>query len=112
MTIRGKVSIKIGDRSKARFLRYDHAALERLEEESGKTIDEHARRTAQGSALSLSWMLWAGLIHAEPELTRAQVSAMIDTRRYAEISEAIQKAQKVAFALGEEPEQGNDQAAD
>jgi hypothetical protein len=102
-----KVPIKIGDRSKTRHLRYDHISFVRLEEDTGLTISQHANKVANGSAISLTALLWAGLIHAEPELTRVQVAGMMRVQDYQAYAEAITEAQKIAMGPTEEPE-GNE----
>jgi hypothetical protein len=103
-----RVPIKIGDKSKTRYLRYDHASFVRLEEDTGRTISAHAQLVSQGSAVSLTALLWAGLIHAEPDLSRVQVAQMMHLRDYKDYGEAIAQAQRIA--MGEPEDAGNDEA--
>jgi len=110
MTVSKKVAIKIGDKSKARHLRFDHASLEKLELASGNTLDWHGQRLQAGSAIAMSWIVWAGLIHAEPDLTREEVSGMLALPDYMQYAEAIAEAQRVAFGKPEAAK-GNEPAA-
>jgi hypothetical protein len=104
-----RVPIKIGDKSKTRYLRYDHACFVRLEEDTGKTIGMHAQLVSQGSAVSLTALLWAGLIHSEPDLTRAQVAQFMHLKDYKEYADAISQAQAIAMGDPDTPS-GNDEA--
>jgi hypothetical protein len=103
-----RVPIKIGDKSKTRYLRYDHASFVRLEEETGRTVATHAQLVGSGSAVSLTALLWAGLIHAEPDITRAQVTQMMSLRDYKDYADAIAEAQRIA--MGEPEDSGNEEA--
>lgn len=102
-----RVPIKIGDKTKTRHIRYDHASFVRLEEDTGRTISQHAELVSRGSAVSLTALLWAGLIHAEPDITRAQIAQMMHLRDYKLYGEAIAEAQRIAMG---EPEEGNEEA--
>lgn len=88
---------------KARVLRYDNRAFCRLEEETDKTFVEHFEEVRRRSSLlSVSALVWAGLVHNNPDLTREEVQEMIDLARMEEIVEAAGEA--IALARGEEPE--------
>jgi hypothetical protein len=91
---------------KARELRYTNAALGiRLEAVTKQTVDEHlAAITLRGSLASITALVWAGLIHAEPDLTIEEAAERIDLARTAEIAQAIGEAYNRAMgASGKAP---------
>lgn len=108
--------IRIGDGTKDRFLRFTNDSLVRLEEETGTTPAFLLQRLSSGSALSVTRLIWAGLLHAEPALEFAQVRKMIDLTRFEEYSRAILSAYAVAVGkpdpFAPEPEPVTEPEAD
>ena len=72
-----RVQIKLGDGTKKRFLRFDFEAISRLEEEIGEPLELTLRRAATLSARSITGLVWAGLLHEEPEITIKKVRSLI-----------------------------------
>lgn len=109
MPPRKGIGIKLGD-GKQRTLRYSHDVLERLEEESGKTVVEWAQRLPALSALAIGWLVWAGIIHTDPKITRQAVRDILDAREYRTYAEAIAAAVRESIGGQEagEPE-GNEE---
>lgn len=112
MPPRKGVGIKLGDRTKSRRLRFDQAALERLQEETaskqwldGMPLTAYMQSLAAINVKSITTGVWVGLLHEEPRLTRAQVRDLIDPKRISEMMEAI--ADAIAQAL---PDSGTEEA--
>lgn len=80
-----------------RTLRYTNRALVALEEQTGQTLAETGERAAAGSLRAVSALVWAGLLHAEPDLQLDAAIDRLDLSRLAEISEATGKALEAAF---------------
>jgi len=80
---------------KTRQLRYEWSSLCRLKREHGISAFDIGREQLLGSVdpLKITGLVWAGLIHAEPELTIAEVEELID------ISESLDLMGIVADAL-------------
>lgn len=90
---------------KKRFLRFDNPALVRLEEETGQTATEHFDAVmARQSLRSLTALIWAGLIHEEEGLTRAEAAALVDLRNMEPIGEAVGRAIESAFGREDDAE--------
>ena len=73
------VPINLKD-GKTRQLRYEWASLCRLKREHGISAFDIGREQMLGSVdpVKITGLVWAGLIHAEPELTMAEVEELID----------------------------------
>ena len=65
---------------KTRQLRYEWSSLCRLKREHGISAFDVGREQMLGSVdpVKITGLIWAGLIHAEPELTMAEVEELID----------------------------------
>jgi len=88
------VPINLKD-GKTRQLRYEWASLCRLKREHGISAFDIGREQMLGSVdpVKITGLIWAGLIHAEPELTVAEVEELID------ITESLDLMGIVADAL-------------
>jgi hypothetical protein len=106
-----RVPIKLGDGTKKRYLRFDFPAISRLEEEIGEPLELTLRRATSLSARAISGLVWAGLLHAEPDLTREQVVKLIPLDKVKEVLEAVLKAVKVGTGqkVDEEPAETGDE---
>lgn len=84
-----------------RELRYTNAVLGlRLEKETRMTADEHLRDISlRGSLYSITAMVWAGLLHAEPGLTLDEAATRIDLAKLEQVSNAVGEAYGAAFGL-------------
>lgn len=60
-----------------RTLRYDLNAMAELEDRYG-TVEAAFEALDKNSIKAIRCVLWAGLLHAEPDLTEQQVGSMID----------------------------------
>lgn len=80
-----------------RTLRYTNRALVAMEEVTEMTLAEVGERAAAGSLRAVSALIWAGLLHAEPDLDLSTAVDRLDLSRLAEISEAAGKALEAAF---------------
>ena len=76
---------------KKRNLRYTLGAFAYLEETYGN-IDKAFEKMEQGSMMAIIDIIYAGLIHEDANLTKHQVSHMIDIANMNEIVEQITKA--------------------
>lgn len=90
---------------KMRTLRYTNRALVMLEDESGMTATELTARVSAGSMKSVNQLIWAGLLHADPDLELVDVYDMVDIGRIEEIAEAVGEAVEAAFGPAEEEEE-------
>lgn len=84
-------------------LRYTTPAFLKLEQETGLTLTELQARLGAGSVHAIVALVWAGLLHAEPNLTVERAAARVDMRRLEQIAEAAGEA--LATALGVDPEE-------
>jgi len=105
------VKVQLG--GKARRLRYTTLALMLLEEEVGQTYVEVLTASDTGSIKAIVALVWAGLLHAEPKITRQEVAEMVDLQKIREIAEAIGQATRIALVrdADKEPDEGNAQPA-
>jgi hypothetical protein len=78
-------------------LRYSHLSFVLLEEASGKTIQEHQQAVSRGSSAGITWMLWAGIVHDNRDITFAQVAEQMDLNKYSDYGEAIAEAMQMAL---------------
>lgn len=101
-----RVPVRLGDGTKKRYLRYDARALVRLEEELGVAPTTALQRAAQMSMKALCTMVWAGLLHDEPDLTVDEViDTLFDTRHTEEVSNAATDALLIALGRDEDQEE-------
>jgi hypothetical protein len=104
-----RVEIKLGDGTKKRFLRFDFEAVSRLEEELGETLEITLRRAASLSARSICGLVWAGLLHAEPDITMKKVRAMIPLHNIKGILEIVTTAVNRSTGLAEEEDEEDEE---
>lgn len=79
------------DLDKPRSLRLDLNAMEQFEEVSGKSIAE-----ISGRIKDIKILLWAMLLHEDPELTLEQVGAMVGAENIVTIRNKIDTAARMA----------------
>ncbi len=78
-----------------RTLNFNLNALRKIEKETGKKISE----LADGFGLDeMQTVLWAGLVHEDPELTFERVGEIVDIQSLGKVGDAI--AEAVGKALG------------
>lgn len=102
--LRSGVKVTLGGRQ--RTLRYDLNALAELEEATGTSLAELQSKTV--GLRFLRALVWAGLLHQEPDLTQREVGAWIDGENLQEVQDAAVKALTAAFSQASEGDQGND----
>ena len=95
---------------KMRRLRYTNRSLVRLEEEIGLTVEQAGRRVEIGSLKALSALVWAGLLHDEPNLTVEKATEMIEPPLMPLIN-GLMEALDPWTVDPEEDEEGNGKAA-
>ena len=74
-----------------RTLKYDLNAMAELEDKYG-SVDAAFEAVNANSIKAIRCVLWAGLIHAEPELTERQVGSMIDMAYLANLVDTMGEA--------------------
>lgn len=104
------VKVHIGNRTYN--LRYSNLSFVLLEQESGKTLQEHQQATQRGSALSISWLLWAGVVHADESIPFRTIAESMEFQKYGEYAEAIGKALSIAIGDDDAAPEGNAQGDD
>ena len=97
-----RIPIKLGDGTKKRFLKFTFRAIARMEEELGESLEITLRRAAQLSARAVSGLVWAGLLHEEPEMTREKVIDLIPLGQIKPIVETVTQA--ISTAMGQAPD--------
>lgn len=97
------VKIHLGARD--RRLRFDNAALERLQAETvtrahpdGMPLGVLLQRISEIDIRAINTALWVGLLHADPELERADVVRMVDTRKLITYGTALARALQAAIS--------------
>jgi len=85
-------------------LRYEHLAFVELEEKSGKNVQEHQVAMQKGSAVSLTWLVWAGLTHLDEVPSFRQIAAQMKMVDYCKYAQAVAAA--LTIAVGP-PDEGN-----
>ncbi len=104
-------AVKLRMGGSMRQLRFDNAALIAIEDEAGLTVTELGAALQRGSLKTVAVLLWAGRLHAEPELKLAEVINEIDLRKLQDVAQAVEQAMVAAFGeMAEEPTEGNPQA--
>lgn len=86
-------SIELGGRT--RQLRFDLNALAELEDKLGRPVGELGAVVA--SVKTIRAMVWAALLHAEPELTEREVGSWISGENFAAVTERTVEALAQAF---------------
>lgn len=84
---RGFVEVQL---DKKRHFRYTMNALEIIEDELGFGL--HEMEDKQLKMREIKLIMWAGLIHEDPDLTLYQVGDMIDTDNMKYVQEQMGKA--------------------
>lgn len=81
-----------------RHLRFTLGALRRIEEASGIGIEQQAELAEWSRTLvGVTTMLWAGLVHEDPDLTLEQVYEIVDIQNFTQVRAAIDLAVGVAM---------------
>ncbi|MEE9401258.1 MAG: hypothetical protein V3V32_04485 [Dehalococcoidia bacterium] len=75
-----------------RFLRFDLNAMCEVERMTGSSFAE-----MDGSMQTMRVLLWAGLLHDDPELTLKDVGSFIHVGNIQEVSDAVGEALSVAM---------------
>lgn len=97
-----EVPIKL---DKKRKLRYDLNAFAELEELGMGTSGEVLGAMEKGSVKAIRGLLWAGLIHQDPDLSLQQVGAMLSIAGIESISDKLRGAIMGAMPEPEESEE-------
>jgi len=92
----GGVKVTLGGDD--RTLRYDNRALWELEEATGLTVGELGERLQRGSFQAVSYLVWAGLLHENGDLSVHDVVDMIDFGHLRGVAEKA--SESLAKALG------------
>ncbi|MDT0149978.1 hypothetical protein Q9R38_25905 [Priestia aryabhattai] len=82
---RGESKLVLGE--KEYTLRYDLNALVELEEKLGVPLSEMGK--IQITIKNVRSMLWAGVIHQEPEITEREIGSYVDMENMEEVQTAI-----------------------
>lgn len=90
---------------KERTLRFDFNALSAFEERTGKSALE-ASVWAKPDARTLHALLWAALLHEDPDLTMKDVGAIIHMGNLKYVSEKIREASIAANPEAEDADEG------
>lgn len=94
---------------KPRTLRYSGRSLRAIEKETGKNV----LKGEIGGNLNfteLVVLVWAGLLHEDPDLDLDDAADLVDPARIEEIADAMNEALKAAFPT-EDKERGKAKAA-
>ena len=109
MPPRTGVKAKLG--GKQRTIRYTAHSLSKLEDHrNGEALTRTLYRAGQVSIGSIGALVWAGLLHDEPELTVEEATQMIEPP-LPPLIDALMEALEPWTAGGEEDAEGNGQAA-
>lgn len=84
------VVVKLND-GKERKLKFDLNALAELEDMYG-TVDDAFKALDSGSVKAVRAVLWAGMLHDEPELTEREVGSLMDIQCLTEMTDALSQA--------------------
>lgn len=84
------VKVDIGD-GQERHLRYTLNAFALLEEKYG-TMDKAMEALESGSIIAIRYILWAGLVHEDSELTELYVGDQIDLADLERLADKMNKA--------------------
>ena len=87
---REPIVIDIGD-GVERTLRYTLNSFALIEEKYG-TIDKAMEALSSGSIVTIRFVLWAGLIHEDENLTEHYVGSQIDLSDLEDLAEKMNKA--------------------
>ena len=75
---------------KERTLKYTLNSFAEMEDRYG-TVDDGLKAMEKGSIKAVRFMLWAGLIHEDEDLTEKEVGAMIEIADLQELSKQMNK---------------------
>jgi hypothetical protein len=94
---------------KPRRLRFDFNAFASYEEVTGKSILAEGFQEGLNSVRGLRALLWAALLHEDPNLTLTDVGAMLHLGNARQVSDSVQAA--LGAALPDQEPEGNAPAA-
>jgi hypothetical protein len=110
MPPRTGVKVKLG--GKQRTIRYTAVSLSKLEDErAGEALTRTLYRAGQVSIGAIGALVWAGLLHDEPDLTVEEATEMIEPP-LPKLIDGLMEALDPWTVGAEEGEEGNDKAAD
>lgn len=89
---RKPVTIVLSD-GKERHLKYTLNALVEIEDKYG-TVDAGFELLDKGSIKAARFILWAGLIHEDPDLTEIEVGSLMDMAYMQELMQTMGNAMK------------------
>lgn len=87
---RPPIEIDLGDEKK-RTLKYTLNSFAEMEERYGK-IDIAVKQMEDGSVKAIRFMLWAGLMHNNEELTEKEVGALLELTDLEYVGEKMSEA--------------------
>ena len=73
---------------KQRTIRYDLNAMAEMEDRYG-SVDKAFEALDSNSIKAVRFMLWAGLIHEDPDLTEKQVGGLIDMQYLGDLMQRL-----------------------
>lgn len=86
---------------KKRHLKFDLNAFVELEEKFG-SIGAAFEALEKGSIKGVRTLLWAGLVHEDPELTERDVGALVTVEKLSEVTAMITQAVNAALPEADE----------
>ncbi len=92
-----------------RTFKLDFRALMAFEKLSGKNVLE-SNVWQQMTASDMVTLLWAGLLHEDPQLTLDQVAGLIHPGNIQLVVNALQQGFQIAMPENEEPSEGEKQS--
>lgn len=102
MDIKGKnITVNL---DRERSLRYDLNAICMIEDRYND-VNEFLRslqKPGPGMMTKIRFLIWAGLLHEDPELTEQDVGRMIDVNNMEEVQQSIMEAMKTGMPDAEE----------
>lgn len=99
------IKIKLSD-GVERTIKFDLNAMAELEDKFG-SVEAAFEQLDNNSIKALRFILWAGLVHEDENLTERQVGSLIDMRFMGELMESLGKAFNEDMPV-EQPEEVSD----
>lgn len=91
-----KTTIPLANGDTAR-LSFDFSAFARLEDEAGVNVFDKGTLKKLLSPAKIRDIVWAGLLHEQPELTRAEAAKLIALDKLEQITSAVIEAMTLAM---------------
>jgi hypothetical protein len=105
MPVGPSVAIEVG--GKLRYIRYDMNAICAIEDALDIGLGELGTVMGNGKLGPMRTLLWAGLLHEQPELTEPEVGAWMDGDNLSDIGDAVGKALSQIFGESEGNQTGD-----